>query len=50
MFMNEHLVGQKWIILRINLVKFNLYVFAFLPMKDRKEDDIKKTANYLGSQ
>ena len=50
MFMNEHLVGQKWRILSINLVKFNLCVFAFLPMKDRKEDDTKKAANYLGSQ
>ena len=37
-------------ILSINSVKFNLYVFAFLPMKDRKEDDTKKPANYLGSQ
>ena len=50
MFMNEHLAGQKWRILRINLDKFNLYVFAFLPMKDRKEDGAKKHANYLGSQ
>ena len=50
MFMNEHLAGQKWRILSINLVKFNLYVFAFLPMKDRKEDDTKKPANHLGSQ
>ena len=50
MFMNEHLVGQKWRILSINLVKFNLYVFAFLPMKDKKGAITKKTANYLGSQ
>ena len=48
--MDEHLVGQKWRILSINLVKFNLYVFAFQPMKDTKEDDAKKNANYLGSQ
>ena len=50
MFKNEHLVGQKWRILSINLVKFNLNFFALLPMKDRKEDDTKKPANYMGSQ